>query len=240
VPISSVGAKLSGGFDAGPTKLNWALYASNGPRVNTGDDEPDEVGLLHFDNFTDNNQNKAFGGRLGFLPIPELELGGSVQVSRSGANGTQFHKVDAVLFDIDLNFTKQFSALMGTVDIRAEWTWSYIDDTTFDVEFDELVGPEPVIFNNNKRNGGYIQFAYRPTMFEQKWVKNLEAVFRYDRIDNPHAPHPELVGEHQFLDRDRWAVGLNYWLGTSTVLKFAFEDDNRGDDSILMQFGMGF
>jgi mono/diheme cytochrome c family protein len=36
-PSSSLGAQIRGGFPAGPTKLNWALYVSNGPKLNIGD-----------------------------------------------------------------------------------------------------------------------------------------------------------------------------------------------------------
>ena len=76
-PTSELGFEVRGGIPVGPTKMNYTVYVSNGPRLIT--DEDHEAGLLSSSNFEDVDDNKAIGGRIGFLPIPELELGYSMQ-----------------------------------------------------------------------------------------------------------------------------------------------------------------
>jgi len=73
LPETIVGAEIRGGFPIGPTRANYAFYVSNGPALTTND--PGGVGELNFSNFTDNNDNKAVGGRVGFLPVPGVEVG---------------------------------------------------------------------------------------------------------------------------------------------------------------------
>jgi len=238
VPFFSTGALLSGGFDAGPTQFNWALYADNGPDlVASGPGQ----GTLRFDNYTDTNQNKGVGGRIGFLPLPELELGGSFYFAGASPEGlrnsedNRLRRVDAMLLGMDLSFTKTFSALKGAIDIRSEWAWSDVDDARY-------LGSDFTF--NNRRQGGYAQIAYRPTLLEHGFLKNLEPVFRYEFFKHPEVPGAEgAVGAPHFappIDRVRRTLGLNYWLGSSTVLKFEYQRDSRDEDSFLMQWAVGF
>jgi len=233
VPTISVGANLGGGFNAGPTKFNWNAYVANGPSLNTF--SAGKFGALEFSRAIDNNRNKAFGGRLGFFPIPELELGGSFMSARVGSKRTLQSDTDALIYAADAAYNNVFDAIKGTIDLRAEWVWSNVDDARYEIGGDEIA------FNNNRRNGGYVQAAYRPSKIQHKWVKNLEVAFRYDRIDQPafHADAPD-EARSQRVDRDRWSGGLNYWLGHSTVLKFAYEWDTRDQDALLFQFAIGF
>src|SRR6201984_3213939 len=73
LPNISVGVQVRGGFPLGPTRANYAFYVSNGPVLNTFDART--AGTLDFNSYTDNNDNKAVGGRVGFLPIPGVEGG---------------------------------------------------------------------------------------------------------------------------------------------------------------------
>lgn len=231
-PTSELGLQASGGFPAGPTKFNYAVYVSNGPRLNTGADEPDEAGLLHFDNNTDINNNKAVGTRIGFLPIPELELGYSVQYARVREGGG----TDAWLHSVDLGYVRNSPKLRGVVDVKAQWVWSQVDDLVFDT------GSGPFTFDN-RRNGGYVQLAYRPSLMRNKFLQNLEGVCRWDMINNPSGAPAETA-----FDENRWTFGLNYWLGPSTVVKAAYQFGDRstpgeGSDNvnaILFQAAMGF
>ena len=231
-PTSELGLQASGGFPAGPTKFNYAVYVSNGPRLNTGDDEPEEAGLLHFDNNTDINNNKAVGTRIGFLPIPELELGYSIQYARVREGGG----TDAWLHSVDLGYVRDSQFLKGTIDVRGQWVWSKVSDVTFDT------GSGPFTFNN-RRNGGYAQLAYRPSKINNKFIQNLEAVCRWDMINNPDGAPAETA-----FDERRWTLGLDYWLGPSTVLKAAYQFGTRREpgegeenvNAILLQAAMGF
>src|SRR5438105_1589573 len=57
LPERSIGAQVRGGFPIGPTRANYSFYVSNGPNLNFFD--PTRAGTLQFNNFTDNNDNKA-------------------------------------------------------------------------------------------------------------------------------------------------------------------------------------
>ena len=68
-PSAELGFDVRGGIPLGSAKMNYSIYVSNGPVLNTGEDEPDEGGMLSYENADDNNNNKTFGGRIGFLPF---------------------------------------------------------------------------------------------------------------------------------------------------------------------------
>ena len=60
---------------------------------------------------------------------------------------------------------------------------------------------------------------------------------RYDRLNQLHTP----VG----FDEQRWSFGLDYWLTSSTVLKAAYELDNkdggaRDQNAFMLQAVVGF
>jgi len=231
-PWAELGLQASGGFPAGPTKFNYAVYISNGPRLNTGEDEPERAGSLEFDNFPDINNNKAAGTRIGFLPIPELELGYSFQYAKVG----QGVDASAYLHAVDLNYVRSCPQLKGVVDVKGQWVWSDVSDVTYDT------GSGPFTFNN-RRDGGYAQIAYRPSLVKNSFLQKLEGVCRWDTINNPGGA-PAETG----FDEDRWTFGLNYWLGSSTVVKAAYQFGNRrtpGEgrenvNAILFQAAMGF
>ncbi len=113
-PFTHVGVQVSGGFALGPTKMNYALYAANGPRFSDAGARED-AGRLQFDNFCETN-SRSYGGRIGFLPVPELELGYSFL--------TVTGPVDARLHAVDVNYVREFGWLKGTLDLRGEWAWS--------------------------------------------------------------------------------------------------------------------
>jgi hypothetical protein len=233
VPRTSVGAMLAGAFDAGPTQFNWNAYVANGPTLNTF--SPTRFGALEFSGSEDNNNNKTLGGRLGFLPIPDVEIGGSIMGGRVGQHRTPQVNVRALLAAADLSFVRDFDRLKGTVDIKAEWVWSTVDDAVYQI------GGKGVPFDNNRRNGGYVRLAYRPTKVQQKWVRNLEVALRFDRLDNPEfAALTPKDARSEWMDHDRFTAGLDYWLAASTVLKFAYEHDSQNGGAVLVQFAVGF
>ena len=229
-PTSSLGFQASGGFPVGPTKFNYAVYVENGPSLNTTD--PANAGRLKFDNLTDINNNKGVGTRIGFLPIPELELGYSFQYAKVGEGVN----ASAYLHAVDLNYVRSSPALKGVIDLKAQWMWSQVSAVTYDT------GSGPFTFNN-RRDGGYAQLAYRPSLLKNKFLQNLEGVCRWDMINNPSRAPAE-----SGFDEQRWTLGLNYWLGSSTVIKAAYQFGDRrtpGEgrenvNAILFQAAMGF
>ena len=226
-PFTQTGVQISGGFPLGRMKLNYALYAANGPRLITDTTVPADIGRLAFDNFTDTG-SRAYGGRIGILPMPGFECGYSFQAI-SGPTHARLHAVD-------LSYMREFDAIKGTLDVRGQWAWSDAGRFSFVPES----GGDAITFDN-RRNGGYVQLAYRPTKAKSERLRNVELVGRWDRLNQP--PGLSLAD-----DEERWTVGLNYWLGPSTVLKLGYEFIHRsggesGDihgNALLIQAAMGF
>ena len=209
---SSVGAFIEGGFSWNSQKFNYEAWVGNGPAVIT--DDPATAGQLNFDNFTDSNDNKAIGGRVGWLPIPYLELGYSISYGLVDPN--HFESVSNLTQGFDVSYVRAYDEIKGQVDFRAEWIFSNTDKATYDPT--GTLGFGPTRFNND-RNAGYVQCAYRPTHLDNKVLKNLEFVGRYDRLNvSEDAPGG---GWDQ-----RFALGLDYWITPSFVVKTAYEFDD--------------
>lgn len=229
---TGLGVQLRGGAPLGPTKINYAAYVINGPDLRTSFAS---AGRLGFNNHRDNNNNKAVGGRIGFLPIPELEVGYSILAGRVGDSGSRYGKVDTIIHGFDFSYGREFDAIKGRLDLRAEFIRVDTDDVIFTGPFD------PFTFRN-RRNGWFLQVAYRPTKVDLKLpgaidVRKLEFVARYDQI---RQAGPGRLG----VDHDQLTVGIDYWVTPSAVLKAAYVfDDAHGGESrngFFLQFAVGF
>jgi hypothetical protein len=228
-PGSEVGIFAKGALPAGAMKFTYDVYLTNGPQLVTKD--PDAAGSLNFDDFTDLNGNKAVGGRLGWIPIPEMEMGYSIQASEPNPSG--FKRVHALLQAVDFNYKPELRSIKGVLDLRAEYVWSDVSRATYDPR--GTLGFGPTRFGNY-RQGGYVQVAYRPTLIDQRILRKFEVVGRYDWLTTPlGAPG----GDHEH----RYTIGLDYWLAPNAVLKAAYEFDHKknGEDNsgFLAQFGLG-
>ena len=229
---SGLGFQIRGGIPIGPTKINYAAYIVNGPDFG---DDVFNAGRVGFDRNLDNNNNKTGGGRIGFLPIPELEIGYSILGGRIGDSGSEHSGVDTFMQGVDITYAKEFEAIKGRFELRGEAVWANTDDVIFTGPF------EPFTFNN-KRSAWYVQAAYRPTLIDHAFgddinLKNFEFIVRYDRLRQPGA---DRLG----LDRDQITFGIDYWIRPNAVLKFAYVyDDARGgpdQDGFFMQMAVGF
>lgn len=231
LPEAMVGAQIRGAVPLGSMKLGYAFYAANAPMLNTDPATGAEQGKFEFDNFDNVGRHIAYGGRLGFLPIPELEFGYGLQYSEVNPGP---ERVNSLLHSVDASFIKDSASLMGALNLKAQWVWSQVGSYTYDPG---ATRGGPFAFKNY-RDGGYAQIAYRPTRVTNGFVKNLEPVFRFDVLHQNRT----LTG----VDERRYTMGLNYWLGPSTVLKVAYEIDkqkgpNAGPyDALLFQFATGF
>ena len=232
LPNISVGAGVRGGFPIGPTRANYALYVSNGPTLNTFD--PRTAGTLDFNSYTDNNDDKAIGGRVGFLPVPGVEVGYGFETAKPGFQGTTFAHVRSLVQSVDLDVTRDSDLLKGRINLYAQYAWSKVDHAVYDP--DGTLGFGPLSFTS-KRDGGYALVAYRPTKVDVDFVRNLELIFRWDHLSRA----PSGLGAPE---EERWTLGLDYWLSPSTVVKAAYEWDNprgeRNRNALLLQAAMGF
>ena len=234
-PSSEVGIFARGAFPLPPVrwlrwpKITYDLYLTNGPALITNDSAA--AGSLNFNDFTDLNNGKAAGGRIGFLPIPQVETGYSIQFSQAAPDG--FHHAYVLLQAADFNWAQEIRPLGGTITARAEWVWSQVQDVTYDPL--GKLGFGPLSFGN-ARQGGYALLAYRPTLSTNRFLRNTEFAFRYDM---QHAPISAPGGAHE----QRYAFGVDYWLTPSVVLKVAYEIDRRhpgpGADAFFVQLGFG-
>jgi hypothetical protein len=233
LPETDVGFQFRGAVPVGSTKFGYSFYAANAPELNVDAASGADLGTLIFDNFDNIGKHVAVGGRVGFTPIPEFEVGYGFQFSDVAPPGYGA-SVNALLQSADLSYVRDSVALNGILNLKAQWVWSHVGDFTYDPGA-ALGGP----FNfNNSRNGGYAQVAYRPSRIPNAFVKNLEGVFRYDMLNQIDTP----TG----VDEHRYTIGLNYWLGPSTVIKVAYEFDHQtgpnadAHNATLVQFATGF
>src|SRR5947208_2973290 len=232
LPNISVGAQVRGGFPIGPTRANYAFYVSNGPVHSSFD--PRTAGTVDFNSYTDNNDNKAVGGRVGFLPIPGVEVGYGFETSKPGFQGTTFHDLQALVQSVDLEITRNSDLLKGRINLFAQYAWSHVDHAVYHPEGSLGFGPLPL---TAKRDGGYAQIAYRPTKLDIDLLRNLELIVRWDHL----SADPSGLGDPS---ETRWTIGLDYWLSPSTVIKAGYEWDKpngqRNRNALFFQTAMGF
>lgn len=227
---SQVGAQLHGVIPIVSTKMEYALFVSNGGSLIT--DDPNAYGTIEFDNYTDTNNSKNVGGRLGFFILPELEVGYSLEYAANVTpSGNAVSDAKAVIQCVDLNFTHSTS--LGHFDFRGQWAFTGVDNVTYDPT--GTLGFGPVALDNS-RNGGYLQAAYRPTNAKSSFLSKLEGVVRYDAITLP-------AGAPEGVDESRMTFGVDYWGTANSVFKVAYEvDDKHGgqnSDAVLVQWAIG-
>lgn len=235
-PFSVLGVEARGGVPLGETKLTYSVYLANSTRLIT--DDPRDAGKLAGDKFLDDVHRKTLGGRIGFYPIPELEVGYSILYGRVGPSGTSFSEVNALLQAVDLGYIRDTDLLKGTITILGQWGWSRVDRATYDPT--GTLGFGPVTFDN-QRNGGYLELAYRPSKVDIDLLKNCELIVRYDHFHKPPGAPDNVI-------ETRWTLGLDYWVTSALVIKVAYEWDHqndpagvaRGANAFLAQFALGF
>jgi len=215
-PSSGVGVELRGAFALQGSKFNYALYSTNGPKLKNGSIEPDEAGMLNFNNVDDNNNGKSFGGRVGYLPFTDssTEIGFSWLNSKVGERESEYEDVSAKLIAYDFTFVKKINPLGGVIDIRAQYNQSLVDDANY-FEPDGLGGLEEYTFNN-KSDSFYAQLSYKPTTSSSNFIKNLEFVGRYSELNTPEGAEWE-------SNVKQTTFGLNYWLSWRSAIKINYQ-----------------
>jgi len=228
-PGSGVGVELRGAFRVGTSTINYSVYNTNGPRVKTPDGlEPGEAGMLAFNNLIDNNNSRAFGGRLGILPFANnsTEFGVSFYTTdKAGDTGSIYENLGANLFALDFSFVKQLAGLGGIVDIKSQYNKSKVDNMIYTVE--ETPGEfESLNFDNNS-NSFYAQLSYRPTMSGSDFISKLEFVTRYSTLRTPEGAGWE-------ANKKEYSFGLNYWISWRSLIKLNYQSitGEGGHDTI--------
>src|SRR5437867_8919799 len=103
LPESELGAQLRGVIPIGPTKLEYAAFVANAPGLITEPEDFEELGMLDFDNDANFGGHVAVGGHVGFIPIPQLDVGYGIQRSKVGPRD---RAVENILQSVDLNYVR--------------------------------------------------------------------------------------------------------------------------------------
>ena len=221
-PESDIGVELRGAAPIGGTTINYSLFVTNGPSLRDGSEEPEEAGMLNFENWIDNNNNKFVGGRIGFLPLynSSMEIGWSFYKGKVGDKNSIYKDVNAFIWAADFSYVKQISAIKGVLDIKGQYNNTKVSDAYYPVAGETRDTTDTYTFNNTSQSY-YGQLSYRPSMASSKFLKNLEIVGRYCHVDTPKGAAWE-------YDRDELAFGLNYWISWRQVVKlsYALKTDN--------------
>lgn len=219
LPGADVGFELGGGAYLGSSKINYAFYLVNGPRLNTGEDEPEEAGRLHYGEFPDNNRNKTVGGRIGFLPFSNsmLEIGVSGMYGKVGDNDTEYEDVSSGLYAADLSFVKDISAIKSIIDVKAQYSIVQTDEVEY-LDEDNL----PYSFENNSSTF-FTQVSIKPAFVKNEVLRKFELAARYSKLTTP---------EHSMweINQNQLELGLNYWLDWRTVFKLTYKMTNNIED----------
>ncbi len=220
-----IGFQVRGAIPAGSSKIEYAAYMGNGPIY-----VPDDM-ILEFDNFGDNNSDKVVGGRVSFLPVPQVEIGYGVETAKVGDKDSEFSDVRELSNTVDFTYVSKISSLKGGVDIRAQASWLQLQNIP--------TGNSATVDKTSK--GGYAQIAYHPYNAASPVLKNIEIAYRFDWFDPP-----DDVPMNAKLTRS--AFGLSYWLSSSSAIKLAFEtttedvpgENNATTNRFIGQLAIGF
>jgi len=241
-PVSDVGLQVRGGFPLGSMRANYAVYASNGPEINSeaeddgaGGVEGYELDGVAAEGFgADRDGEKTYGGRFALLPIPSVEIGLSVATGKATVTNVEGDE-DALTSpplgpiagetprDYDV-MGADFVWFTGNMSLRGEYVKTEIGKSATDVTASD--GAEWTTW--------YTQAAYR--LPDTKW----EGVLRYTDYDSPH----------DSVDQQQTALGINYLVANNFIVKLTheFNDGKTVDgeksaadaDLTVLQLAYGF
>jgi len=214
-PEANIGVGARGGFKWGNQRANYAVFVGNSPHLELNA-AGDEIEAIEGEAFTSNpSKRPTFAGRVGFLPIPQLELGlsggvGKVTIDNGG------------MIEPDRSYTVaggDFGFKAKGLDFRGEYIQQRVGNQ------DQSVAPQ-----GGTWKAWYLQAAYR--IPGTGW----EPVVRYGKHTTPHLDQ----GLRQWgIGIDYWltasAVGK---------LAYEFNSGEAGtpnnDNRLLVQFAYGF
>lgn len=215
-PGTEFGVQVRGGkaFTSGQS-VNYAVYMGNGAQLMLEDEDALDLGKEG--QRRDPDGKRVSGGRVGWLPIPTLEMGvsvarGDVRLDAAPVSDlpepSRDYRVDG--FDAAWRPTK-------ALDLRAEWIRQQVG-----------AAPGSLVPDKGTWRAWFVQGAYR--FGREKW----EAVARYGDSLTPH-------GESTLKQT---AIGLNYLGVHNAVIKLTWELNDAADteanaDRLLLQFAYG-
>ncbi len=242
-PASEVGVMARGGVSIGSALVTYAIAVGNGPTVSH------EGGVMFEASGADDNSNKAVSGRLGFLPVPYLEVGGSFLVGDvsgsemadeedpmdGGMSSLSPTDGKVTLWGADAAYTR------GAWDARVEYL--NVTRDPFATAFEGSLGVE--MLPELKLEAWYAQIAYSLSgLTDHPVLQKFEPAVRYGKYKVSGLD--ELAEE---AAERRVDVGLNYWLAPSLVARGVVEwrdftarpeEEPSSQTRYILQFAYGF
>jgi hypothetical protein len=236
--MEAVGFGFQGGFALGVSKMNYDLWVSNGPQLLT---DPENAGQFDYEAYTDNNKNKATGGRIGFLPFSNscLELGVSYEnAAKTEAQYSLPKSIGVRAMAFDLNFYHKIDPLKSTLRLVGEYKKQDVDKYDYPIA-DDTTGA--VISYNNTANTFYGMASIRPTGVDNAVLRNFEIAFRYSRYITPDgAPWAYYDANGKNAPLTQTSIALDYWLKWNCVAKLCYQKQDGVTDQFFVQLYYGF
>jgi len=226
--MNEVGIGAQGGFGVGDSKINYDIYLSEGVQLLT---DSANAGQFEYEAYTGNNNAKALGGRIGFLPLTNssLEIGYSVQrKEKTGDKGTPYENTGVFMQAVDLNYWGHLTSIQSDIRIIGEWKYQKVDNVTY---YD--ANNNPYTFDNSP-SAYYVAATLRPVHVHNLFVHNLELAARYSEFKRPVGA-PWGGGDlHQF------AASLDYWFKWNSLVKLTYQDQKDQPKAFYGQVVLGF
>jgi hypothetical protein len=208
--MNETGIGAQGGFQVGPSKINYDLYVSNGPQLATGKgqfegDDPSGAGQYNYEAYIGNNNSKAVGGRFGFVPFSNscLEIAYSFQyAAHTGSKGAivsyneyvdsvtantgtiNYEKVSLQMHDVDINFFHTLPLIKSTIRLTGEYKYQKGGNATYITEADSA-GYAYRYSYNNVSHAYYITASLRPSQVANNVLRNFEIAARFSQFFRP-------------------------------------------------------
>jgi hypothetical protein len=216
--------------------MEYNVYMSNGLNFTPATaGSPTVSELANLENMTNTfsiiTNEKAVGGRLAlWWPAAGLEGGLSGMFNGDYVAGGFENSIS--LWALDLNYHK------GNWDVRAEYGMTWQQASNF-------------IGSNIRRQGFYVQAAYRPRDADNKYLQNIEGVYRYSYVDI-RGIDPTTLDLTTFstpvdapVRRQQNEFGINYYFYPRMVLKVAYQvNDEPGfhlrDNQFISELAWGW
>lgn len=218
-PVADLGAQIRGAWaTAGLGKFNYAAYVANGPELEAEEDVLEGVKA----NGTVRNVdgNLVLGGRVGWLPVPTLELGVSFANGRTSVTEVEGAEIDGEPSRNYRFYGGDFAwRPMPALELRGEYARQRAGEAA------SSIAPDSASWR-----AWYAQAAYRITGTPWELVGRLG----------------DFESVNEMMSTSQWGAGLNYWLTPSTVFKAAYEFNDPDlamspmKDTLILQVAHGF
>lgn len=214
--MNDTGVNVSNVFKVGPGKLFTDFYVVSGPREETigegtGINGPGPE-VAFESKKGDNNGQAAFGGRIAYALLPQIEVGYSYYSGAYNADGSLRY----TMTNIDASWIGTYSNVRG----------EYITTTT-----EGYLEEDNNRVHDFERDGWYVQGAWQARQLGNDWLNPVELVLRKSKISKIDGGDRTTFGVNYWLEPS--AVLKVAFEETSL-------DSGLNDNRAFMQLAFGF